>query len=324
MRGDAAFTTLFTNGTTNAAQDSFLSTGNQGMTRAMGTVGMTYRYPFVAASSFGSHIFEPIVQVISRPDETNIGNLPNEDSQSLVFDETNLFSVDKYTGYDRVEGGTRANYGAQYSLALSNGAHANMLIGQSVQISGINSYAQRGLALEGTDSGLDKTTSDYVSRVQFVPSTNYSFTARGRFDSEELYSKRLELESRTTIGSFSSNLIYANYAAQPNVGISNRREGLGVGAGYRLTPNWSISGNTLFALSRYLSDPALPRTYMAAYSATAAYHDECTDLSISYIGREPYATGTTTQDQTIFLRLTLRSLGSIETKKEVGDFAGQQ
>ena len=324
MRGDAAFTTLFTNGTTNSAQDSFLSTGNQGMTRAMGTVGMTYRYPFVAASSFGSHIFEPIVQVISRPDETNIGNLPNEDSQSLVFDETNLFSVDKYTGYDRVEGGTRANYGAQYSLALSNGAHANMLVGQSVQIAGLNSYSQRGLALEGTDSGLDKTTSDYVSRLQFVPSANYSFTARGRFDPDGMNSKRFELENRASFGDLSTSLVYANYAAQPNVGITKRREGLGVGAGYRLTPNWSLSGNTLFALTRYLSDPDLPRAYMAAYSASAAYHDECTDLSISYIGREPYATGTTSQDQTIFFRLTLRSLGTIETKKEVSDFTGQQ
>ena len=126
------------------------------------------------------------------------------------------------------------------------------------------------------------------------------------------------------MGNLSTSLIYANYAAQPNVGITKRREGLGVGAGYRITPNWSVGANTLFALTRYLSDPDLPRAYMAAYSASATYHDECTDLSLSYIGREPYATGTTTQDQTIFLRLTLRSLGTIETKKEVGDFAGQQ
>ncbi|MFM8608726.1 MAG: LPS-assembly protein LptD [Hyphomicrobiales bacterium] len=324
MRGDAAYATLFRNGTANAVQDNFLSTGNQGLTRAMGTIGMTYRFPFVAASSFGSHIFEPIVQVISRPNESNIGNLPNEDSQSLVFDDTNLFSVDKYTGYDRVEGGTRANYGAQYSLGMINGAHANMLIGQSVQMAGLNSFAQRGLALEGTDSGLDKTTSDYVSRLQFVPNANYSFTARGRFDPDGLNSKRFELENRASIGDLSTNLIYANYAAQPNVGITNRREGLGVGAGYRLTPKWSVAGNTLFALTRYLSDPDLPRAYIAAYSASATYHDECTDLSIAYIGREPYATGTTTQDQTIFVRLTLRSLGTIETKREVGSLAGQQ
>jgi LPS-assembly protein len=262
--------------------------------------------------------------LFKSPNESNIGNLPNEDSQSLVFDDTNLFSVDKYTGYDRVEGGTRANYGAQYSLGMINGAHANMLIGQSVQMAGLNSFAQRGLALEGTDSGLDKTTSDYVSRLQFVPNANYSFTARGRFDPDGLNSKRFELENRASFGDLSTNLIYANYAAQPNVGITNRREGLGVGAGYRLTPNWSVAGNTLFALTRYLSDPDLPRAYIAAYSASATYHDECTDLSIAYIGREPYATGTTTQDQTIFVRLTLRSLGTIETKREMGSLAGQQ
>ena len=37
---------------------------------------------------------------------------PNEDAQSLVFDETNLFAWNKFSGYDRIEGGTRLNYGA--------------------------------------------------------------------------------------------------------------------------------------------------------------------------------------------------------------------
>ncbi len=324
MRGDAAFTTLFSNGTANTAQESFLTSSDKGMTRAMGTVGMTYRYPFIAVSSLGANIFEPIAQVISRPDETNIGNLPNEDSQSLVFDDTNLFSVDKYSGYDRVEGGTRANIGGQYTLAFNDGARANFLFGQSFQLSGMNSFAQRGTALEGADSGLDKTTSDYVSRFQFVPGPDYSFSMRGRFDPDQFRSRRFEVENRALFGDLSTSVTYANYDAQPNAGIVNRREGLGLGAGYQLTPRWSINGRTLFALTRYLSDPSLPKDYLAAYSASAVYHDECTDLSISYIGREPYATGTTTQDQTIFLRLTLRSLGSIDAKQDISNTSGDQ
>lgn len=318
VRGDAAFTTLFTNGDVNSQQDKFLSASEEGITRAMGTVGMTYRYPFVAASSFGSNIVEPIVQVISRPNETNIGNLPNEDSQSLVFDDTNLFSVDKYSGYDRVEGGTRANVGAQYTLALANGARANMLVGQSVQLAGQNSFAQHGLALEGSDSGLDKTVSDYVSRLQYVPNSNYSFTARGRFDPDGFQSRRFEFENKAVFGPLSTNTVYANYAPQPNAGITKRREGLGVGASYELTSRWKLSGNTLFALTRYLENPNLPRDYLAAYSAGLTYLDECTEFSVSYIGREPYLTGTQNQDQTLFIRLSLRSLGSIEAKQGVG------
>ena len=43
------------------------------------------------------------------------GVLPNEDSQSLVFDTTTLFQRDKFSGYDRIEGGTRLNAGLRYS-----------------------------------------------------------------------------------------------------------------------------------------------------------------------------------------------------------------
>ena len=55
-------------------------------------------------------------QIVARPNETRIGRLPNEDAQSLVFDDTTLFNWDKFSGYDRVEGGVRGNIGGQYSF----------------------------------------------------------------------------------------------------------------------------------------------------------------------------------------------------------------
>ena len=59
-------------------------------------------------------LLEPIAQIIARPSEPANQSLVNEDAQSLVFDDTNLFQWSKYSGYDRFEGGLRANYGAQY------------------------------------------------------------------------------------------------------------------------------------------------------------------------------------------------------------------
>ena len=318
FRGDAAFTTLFNNGDINSYQNNFFGNDNEALSRGMGTVGVTYRYPFIAASSIGSSVFEPIVQIISRPSETNIGQLPNEDAQSLVFDDTNLFAVDKFSGFDRIEGGSRANVGGQYSLNMRDGAYANLLVGQSYQLSGINSFAQRGLALEGANSGLDKTTSDYVSRIQFVPSANYAYTVRGRFDPQGMESRRFEAEARATFGKLSSSLIYANYDAQPDAGILNRREGVGITASYAIDPHWSISGNTLYSLTRDLTDPSAPHDYLAAYSASATYHDECTELSLQYIGKDPLDTGTTDTGQTIFLRLSLRTLGTIDAKQSTG------
>ena len=88
---------------------------------------------------------------------------PNEDAQSLVFDETNLFAWDKYSGYDRIEGGTRLNYGAQYTANFANGGHANIVGGESIQLAGQNSYTIADPANTGLESGLDKRYSNYVS-----------------------------------------------------------------------------------------------------------------------------------------------------------------
>ena len=46
--------------------------------------------------------------------------MPNEDAQSFVFDTTNLFDRDKFSGYDRIEGGTRANLGVRYTGAVGD------------------------------------------------------------------------------------------------------------------------------------------------------------------------------------------------------------
>ena len=64
---------------------------------------------------------EPIAQIFARPDEEYAGGLPNEDAQSFVFDATSLFDRDKFSGFDRVEGGTRANVGLRYTGSFDNG-----------------------------------------------------------------------------------------------------------------------------------------------------------------------------------------------------------
>ena len=107
----------------------------------MPTVGLEYRYPFINVQPWGTTTIEPIAQVIIRPNESYAGKLPNEDAQSMVFDASNLFSVDKFSGYDRVEGGGRANVGVQATTQFDRGGSVNVLFGQSYQLFGLNSFA---------------------------------------------------------------------------------------------------------------------------------------------------------------------------------------
>ena len=62
---------------------NFINTGDSNLVRAMPTVGLEYRYPFISVQSWGTQTIEPIAQIIARPNETQVGRWPNEDAQSL-------------------------------------------------------------------------------------------------------------------------------------------------------------------------------------------------------------------------------------------------
>ncbi len=70
--------------------------------------------------------------------------VPDEDAKSLVFDDTLLFDIDKFSGYDRFETGTRANVGVQYTFQANNGLYARAVFGQSFHLAGENAFVDPG------------------------------------------------------------------------------------------------------------------------------------------------------------------------------------
>ena len=154
--------------------DNYLNVGDTSVGRVMPTVGLEYRYPLIGVQSWGTQTFEPIAQLIFRPDERAIGLLPNEDAQSLIFDDSNLFKINKFSGWDRAEGGSRANVGFQYTAQFNRGGNVNVLFGQSYQLFGQNSFALGGTTNTGLESGLDTARSDYVARVSYQPNSTFT------------------------------------------------------------------------------------------------------------------------------------------------------
>lgn len=290
----------------NVAQ--FISTGRETMVRSMPAVGMEARWPFISVHSWGTQIVEPIAQIVVRPNETHIGRFPNEDAQSLVFDDTNLFSIDKYSGYDRVEGGTRANLGVQYTANIHRFGMINVLFGQSYHLAGKNSFAETDTANTGMQSGLETDVSDYVSRIYFQPVGNISFAARARFDKDDFAVRRLELETRSTFDKLSLATIYARYDAQPAIGYVERREAVYQTAVLKLTQNWSIYGGARYNLNEDKIDLGL---------VGLNYVDECFAATLSYVA--DYSKFQYTKPvHRIMMRVNLRTLGGTGFSTQLG------
>jgi len=288
---------------------NYINTGDSNLVRAMPTVGLEYRYPFISVQSWGTQTIEPIAQVIARPNEPQLGRWPNEDAQSLIFDDSNLFRVDKFSGWDRVEGGGRANYGVTYTAQFNRGGFFNALFGQSYSLFGENSFAQGGIANAGLDSGLDTTRSDYVARASYQPNSTYKFTSRFRFDNDTFAVKRTELETSANFDRWSVSLLYGDYAAQPEIGFLNRRQGLLGSGSIKLDANWVLRGAALYDLNS---------NKFVQNSLGIGYVNDCLILGLNYVTNYSYGTGTPQLNHTLMLQLSLRTLGGTSVSQNVG------
>ena len=287
---------------------NYINAGDTNLVRAMPTVGLEYRYPFISVQSWGTQTIEPIAQVIARPAEPQIGKWPNEDAQSLIFDDSNLFKVDKYSGFDRIEGGGRANYALSYTAQFNRGGSFNALFGQSYSLWD-NSFAQGGISNTGLDSGLDSTRSDYVARATFQPNSIYKFSSRFRFDNDNFAMKRLELETAATFDRWSFSLMYGDYAAQPDIGFLDRRQGVLTGASVKLDANWVLRGSALYDLVN---------NKFAQNAIGIGYVDDCFILGLNYVTSYSYGTGVPVLNHTVMLQMSLRTLGDTSASQNVG------
>jgi len=308
MRGDFAAISI----KSDLGVSNYVTPGDSTDVRAMPTAGMQYRYPFINVQSWGTQTLEPVAQIIVRPNETRIGSIPNEDSQSLIFDDSNLLRENRFVGWDRVEGGGRADVAVQYTAQANRGGFVNALFGQSYHLFGLNSFAVSDATNTGLGSGLDTSHSDYVARVSFQPDRTYTFTTRYRFDQSTFAVQRFEAESRANYDRWILTLLYGNYAPQPQLGFLTRREGLLSTASVKLSANWQATAGLRYDLDAHKVDQTV---------FGIGYLDDCFILALNYVTSYDYS-GNPTADHRILLQMSLRTLGTTGVSQSVGGVGG--
>ena len=290
---------------------NFIPAGDTQALRVMPTVGLEYRYPFINVQPYGTTTVTPIAQVIIRPNESYAGKLPNEDAQSMTFDTSNLFSVDKFSGYDRVEGGGRANVGVQATTQFDHGGTVSAVFGQSYQLFGLNSFAVADATNTAIGSGLDKPVSDYVTSLSYSPNRTYTFAARARLDEATGDVKRFEAEGRANFDRFSVSMLYGDYAAQPELGYLTRREGILASGSVKVSANWVVTGAARWDLVA---------NQINQYVIGAGYVDDCFVLAANYVTSYSYAAGTAPPalSHAFMLQIGLRTIAQTTTSSGGG------
>lgn len=287
--------------------------------RTMATAGVELRWPVLFSTSSATHILEPTAQLFVRPNENSPGTLPNEDAQSLVFDASNLLDRDKFSGYDRTEGGTRANLGLRYSGDFGNGWTTTGLFGQSYHVAGTNPFTSPDLVNAGAFSGLETSVSDFVGLIGVKKTSevfesktpvSMAFSASGRFDEKTFAMRRAGVAAGVSFGKVSASTSYTFIDAQPLYGFGVDRQEVTTNASALLHENWAVSGSSTYDLVS---------NTLVANSIGLTYSDDCFLYSMSYSQSRSIPTTTTasTTTQTFGIRISLRTLG------EVGFNSGQ-
>lgn len=293
---------------------SLLASEDDLIFRGMPMAGVDYRYPFVATQGNVTHLFEPIAQIIVRPNETRIGQIPNEDAHSLVYDDTTLFEFDKFSGYDRIEGGTRANLGFQYTVQTTQGLRASALFGQSYHLGGLNSFAQGATDINGTglDSGLETDDADYVARLYVQPWKHGDVSARFRFDETSWNLERFEFDGRFYYGPLFVSAGYTRINEQVNLGINTELEEVSAFASLELNDAWSIYGGSRYSIANATNNDGFVSNQFGL-----RYTDECFTVSLDYT-RIYRNYGDLEPQGQLMLHFNLRTLGEGNVATRVG------
>jgi LPS-assembly protein len=268
------------------------------LTRQLVTGGIDYRYPFVKTTARATHVIEPVGQVVFRPDVNNNRTVPNEDAQSLVFDDTLLFDIDKFSGYDRIETGTRANVGVQYTMESVDGVSLRLVGGQSFQLAGDNPFRR--------DTGLEGSRSDYVVGG-YVDIRNYvRLVSQIRLNENDLSIQRQDVKLALNYGPFFGAVSYVNAEAQPDLGFATDREEVAAFAAVRLDDKWTLFGDLRYDIA---TDQRIRDSIGIQYS------DECFTVSVTY-AQTFIEDDDIKPDESVMLRIGLKYLG-----QEVGSSA---
>ena len=151
-----------------------LGLDDETITRTRATAGLNISYPLIRRLSDNADlILEPMAQLSASTNPDLDARIPNEDSQTLELDESSLFRIDRFPGFDLLEGGLRFTAGARGTLRWDQGRQISLFVGRSMR-----DAEEAAFRVPVPDaptrlydpSGLASDTSDWVVQGSFSPS----------------------------------------------------------------------------------------------------------------------------------------------------------
>ena len=272
-------------------------------TRGIAALAADLKWPFVGPAFGGIQRFTPRIQLVLTPPTQNL-DIPNEDARSVDLEDSNLFALNRFPGYDRWEDGSRITYGVDWSLDRPNlSITAN--IGQSYRI-----VDRPAIFPEGT--GLTDQFSDIVGRTRIRFGRLIDITHRYRLDKDNFAFRRNELD--LTVGTEQTyaqvGYLRLNRDIDPTIEDLRDREELRFAGRVKFARYWSVFGATVVDLTGKDEDPlSLADGWAPVRNRLGiSYEDDCLELGLTW-RRDYEHIGAFRKGSTFGFHLALKGLG---------------
>ena len=278
--------------------------GNPGwQTRGIATAAADVKWPLLGQLLGGTQVLTPRLQIVASPTLRNLA-IPNEDARAIDLEDSNLFALNRFPGYDRIEDGVRFTYGFDWQWDRP-GWRVATTIGQSYRL-----ISKPTLLPDGT--GLSSRSSDIVGRTEIRFKDFVRFTHRFRLDKDSLAVRRNEIDA--AIGDERTYAEIGYLRLNRNISAIAEdlkdREELRASGRVAFARYWSVFGSGVFNLTGKNEDPALPTNSFQALRTRlgVAYQDDCLELAFTW-RRDFVATGDARRGNTFQLSIAVRNLG---------------
>jgi LPS-assembly protein len=278
--------------------------GNPGWeTRGIAIGAVDVKWPFVGGFLGGTQVLTPRVQLVASPPIENL-DIPNEDARAIDLEDSNLFALNRFPGYDRVEDGVRITYGADWAAEFP-GWRIKATIGQSYRVTD-----KPTLFPDGT--GLTEEFSDFVGRTEVRFRDFLRFRHRYRVDKDSFAVRRNDIDA--TIGTDETYLELGYLRLNRNIDLTSEdlqdREELRSAGRVAFAKYWSVFGSAVVNLTNREEDPSFSADGFKPLRTRLglAYADDC--LEFGFTWRRDYASlADAERGDTFHIFFALRNLG---------------
>lgn len=271
-------------------------------TRGIVAAAIDVRWPLIGAALGGTQRFTPRLQIVASPKIENL-DIPNEDARAVDLEDSNLFALNRFPGYDRWEDSSRVTYGAEWALDLP-GFSVSTVIGQSYRLS-----VRPSILPDGT--GLSDRFSDVVGRTELRYRDFASIVHRYRIDKDDAAIRRNEVDA--TIGSRRTYVLIGYLRLNrdiTSVEDLRDREEARLGGRVQLARFWSAFASAVVDLTDRsedvlsLSDGFDPLRHRLGVQ----YDDDCLTLGVTW-RRDYQNVGDARRGNSFLLTLAFKNLG---------------